>query len=72
MTLHDNGDLSITNVTYGNAGKYACIVQNAYIGVYVIHNLDIECEFLVTSTYVPFLVINHFSCEYNHFLPRSS
>lgn len=47
MTLHNNGDLSITNVTYGYAGKFVCIVQNAHIGAYVTHNLNIECKFFV-------------------------
>lgn len=44
LTLHDNGDLSIKNVTYGDAGRFFCVVQNAYFGAYVAHNLNIECE----------------------------
>ena len=44
LTLHDNGDLSIKNVTYGDAGRFICIVRNTYFGAYVAHNLNIEGE----------------------------
>ena len=44
LTLQDNGDLSIKNVTYGNIGGFICIVKNARFAAYVIHNLIIECE----------------------------
>jgi len=42
LTLQDNGDLSIKNVTYGNIGGFICIVKNARFAAYVIHNLIIE------------------------------
>ena len=49
LTLHDNGDLSIRNVTYSNTGGFICIVQNARFGAYVVHHLNIECESRVVS-----------------------
>lgn len=52
MTLYDNGNLSISRVTYGYMGKHSCIVQNDYVGTYVTHNLNIECKLLVISTCV--------------------
>ncbi|XP_078346276.1 uncharacterized protein LOC144631666 [Oculina patagonica] len=53
LTLHDNGDLSITNVTYAYAGKYYCIVRNAHFGAYISHNLNSESKPLMA---VQFLV----------------
>lgn len=50
LTLHDNGDLSIKNVVYGDAGKFICIVQNVRFDDHVTHNLNIECESRVFST----------------------
>ena len=44
LTLWDNGDLSIKNVTYGDTGRFICVVQNAHFGAYVVHHLHIECE----------------------------
>lgn len=28
----------------GTLGDFFCVVQNAYFGAYVAHNLNIECE----------------------------
>ncbi|KAJ7372699.1 cell adhesion [Desmophyllum pertusum] len=53
LTLHDNGDLSIRKVTYGDAGKFICVVQNVRFGAYITHNLNIESSPLMA---VQFLV----------------
>jgi len=52
LTLHDNGDLSIKNVTYGDAGRFFCVVQNAYFGACVAHNLNIQSRPLVDALFL--------------------
>lgn len=52
LTLHDNGDLSIKNVTYGDNRKFICVVQNAHFGAYVVHNLYIESKPLMDALFL--------------------
>ena len=45
LTLDDSGDLMIHNTTFGDAGRFMCIVQNVRFFSGIIHNLRIECKF---------------------------
>ena len=45
LTIDDSGDLMIHNTTFGDAGRFMCIVQNVRFFSGIIHNLRIECKF---------------------------
>ena len=45
LTLDDSGDLMIHNTTFGDAGRFMCIVQNVRFFSGIIHHLRIECKF---------------------------
>ena len=45
LTLDGSGDLMIHNTTFGDAGRFMCIVQNVRFFSGIIHNLRIECKF---------------------------
>ncbi|CAH3162943.1 unnamed protein product [Porites lobata] len=53
LTLDDSGDLMIHNTTFGDAGRFMCIVQNVRFFSGIIHNLRIESKPLMS---VKFLV----------------
>ena len=49
LTLDDSGDLMIHNTTFGDAGRFMCIVQNVRFFSGIIHNLRIECNGFISK-----------------------
>ena len=45
LTIHNSGDLTIQNTTFGDAGRFFCVVQNVLFYSWIAHDLKIESEF---------------------------
>jgi len=52
LTTYNNGALAIHNTSFGDAGRFICIVQNVRFYSWIAHNLNVESKPLMSVLFL--------------------